>query len=775
MRDAGGTGQILCDLGVLERWEEDIEGAIGGAGQPSTLLILFQARTPFLLALRKQVIQPFTDRFLAVGLRGPDDTVIPLDEYGAPLVTGRLPPGSYAISVATSQWQQAPFRLRMTLVAQMSLACRLTGSAQLAAGMPITRLQGVLGGRGVLRMRPSRILGLRVALHGSSGIQAGLVSIPTYVVVPAAGLPHAWLVDNDTELALGCGNGRTWITLSQPVIEDYVDSALGLSDFRGGSQRLVFSARAPQVYATYLDLGRSSADVTTPVCPDAPNVTFQSAVNGSYRRSCTFSLPINGATQLVILLREELRWNNDILRDADLSNPAAPRYTAVNARSVSTHQRMLRGFVVTATAVRQLRQLPSAFLSRIDEILPPLDGTLVIQRLTVPGEQYPRAAVDCLLPEFALTGGIPSEADQIFQLDPYGNLLLSFGMSWSMQARQGFASAAIYDFLRDYASILAELDYDRRSYSFVNRVLASRPTGLRQYSPYFTDGGYAINGTPQGAYDSVQAARLRYGRWRGDFPATADTMLSLSGERWTLTNFDQELSDSRLRRGTSLKLLVSYDWERPDLCRTRLGELGFSSADLLDRDTAWRSLMVLNPGRSRALAGEGSLAASRVISLRVVRLNGVLDGTGGFGIARIRRGAGDALVGRGRLSAQLRIVVDGPFAGLYGALGGSGRLTGGTLLSKPLVRISGQGGLGRPVLSLRSPGDLTGALTGQGSLGGPALSSVPATAFLYGVLAGGGSLSGSQLREPPDDRYFSDMSVQAFGWEEMIFIDWWGN
>lgn len=718
MGDTSGTGQTLLHLGVLERYDQDVLGCIGGRGQPSTLLIRFRVDHPFLVTVIKQRQQPFTDRFLAVGLRGEGDAIIPLDELGRPVGGDRLPPGDYAVSVSTSQWQEAPFRFRFTLAAQLPLQCALSGAGELVGGIPILRLQSAMAGRGRIRLLVRQRVALQSTQRSSGRMRVGLTAVPSYEAPIPAGLPHAWYVENAAELAVGSGDGLNWIAVSNPVIEGYVESGLGLSDFRAGNQRLIFSARSPAVYAAYTDLLPTPADVTAPACIEAPSVSFQSVVQGAYKRSCTFSLPVNGAVQIVIFLREELRWNNDIIRDVDTSIPADIRYSATTARSVSAHQRTLRGFVVAGTSIRQLRQLPGMFLSRVAQVLPPLSSTLSIRRLTVPGDRYPQARADCLVPNFMFTGGVPTEADQIFQLDPYGGLLLSFGMSWSMQARRGFSSAAVYDFLRDYASILGEEDYDRRSYSFVNRVLASRPAGLPQYSPFLSDGGYLVDGTAQGGYNAAGVGLLRYGRWSGDFPASASTQLDLSGPRWSLTNFEQQLREARLRRGQPLQLLVAYDWEQPAFCRTRLGELGFSSADLLPRETGWRYLLLLNPDGPGALTGQGSLSGSRVISLRVVRLNGTFAGRGNLANLVIRRGSGDALKGQGRLNMQLRIVANAPFTALYGTMRGAGRLPGGYLLPKPLTRLTTRGGLGRPVIFSGKVRLLQGAQAGNGYLSG---------------------------------------------------------
>lgn len=807
MRETSGSGRVLRDLGLIEHFDDQIDGVIGGAGQPSTLLVVFRTSSAFDVTALRQPLRPFTDRFIAVGLRHQDGDIIPLDDQGRPVRQGsgappdeagdRLPPGGYIVSISTSQWQQAPFRLRLAIAATGSLQVALAGSGQLAAGFRITRLASALNGRGGLGLEPSRLRELHLQAAGRARLWAGLVSVPTYQEDPAPGLPHAWLMDSGTAVQVGSGDGLAWQTLATPAITEYVSTALSLDDFRGGLQRLVFSSNAANVYATYQDLGPLPSDVTGAMAPDYPTRFFQSLVQGAHVRRCSFSLPINGATQLVVLLREELRWNNDIIRDVDISNPDLPRYAAVNARPVSAHRRLLQVLVVTSSRVRVLRQPPAALRVALDEVLPPLNTMLQSVRLQVPGQRYGRAAVDCLLPSFALTGEAPSEGDRIFGADPaeaYGNLLISYGLTWSMQARQGFTSAAIYDLLRDYAAIRGQADYNRRSYSFVLRNLANRPPGLPQYSPWFADGGYAQAGAPGSVYAASREGRLRYGQWRGEFPADASNQLNLAGEKWSPVNIEQVLPAARANSGSTPQLLLAYDWERPGYCRTSLGELGFSSGDLSTAETAWRALLSLNHGDTGLLKARGGLGRSTLRSQRTQRVATTLQATGTIGASRPAKSLFRVLSGRGALGVQLVTAPNGNYIPLYSNLRGAGALTGQSLLRKPLVYMTARVQLGRPTL-----------LAGKIIIGTPAaLAWVGASAGLAhdkrlqaqsaAFQAAGGDaqirvsdyvLQGQtaafdttgQVAELAYESatYFNSWSAQQFGWSVDVSIDWWGS
>lgn len=835
-----GTGRVLLDLGLIEHFGDEITGEIGGPRQPSTLLITFRTEGLFRLQVTRQEVQPFTDRFIQLALRDPDDAQIPLGDGGHS--PDRLPGGTYAVAISTSQWQRIPFRIQLRISSQESLRCAMGGAGHLVGGMPITRLQGALAGAGSLWIDPNQRRGLTSALTGEGRLWLGLVAQPTYDDVPVPGLAHAWAIETDAAWQVGSGDGSTWLQLSMPPSPNYLETVLGLPDFRGGFQRLIFSARSPGIYGTYADIGPSPADVTTPLSLEAPGIPFQSLVQGSYRRSCVLSLPIASGRQVLAIVREELRWSNDIVRDLDTSTPFRPKYVAANRYSNWAHQRTVRLLIVGRSRVRILRSIPGTFMQQLNQVLPPLNRSMVVRRLTVPGINYSRARVDCLVPAFALTGQPPSEGDQVLALDPHGSLLASFGMSDAMQARQGYGSAAIYDYLADSASIYAESDYDRRSYSFVNRVLTGRPAELPQYSPWEGDGGYAGGRSASQAYDDPSVTQLCYGRWSGPFPADASTALELSGDQWQQVNLNLVLAGGRQKIGQGPRALIAHDWGVPEYCRLRLGQLGFTSGDLLDYDVTGKAALLLNPGDPAPLQGAGGFGRGTLTVIHVVRLSGALKGRGGLGMERLFNEQGLRLKGRGRLAMRLTVMTRTDVAALQCAMAGRGRLVGGVLVAWLHIRMHGRGGLGRPVLWVTPDGlapvvllgrgsmKLTGprvshtlvlaaafsargsldrsrlivalvrvlgtALSAQGSLNASTLviakSHVLFTALsgtgglgesalgtamerdLAASLVGTGGLAASRLSASSGD-YFADMSVQAFGWEEMIFVDWWGN
>lgn len=32
-----------------------------------------------------------------------------------------------------------------------------------------------------------------------------------------------------------------------------------------------------------------------------------------------------------------------------------------------------------------------------------------------------------------------------------------------------------------------------------------------------------------------------------------------------------------------------------------------------------------------------------------------------------------------------------------------------------------------------------------------------------------------QAEEPENSDYFADMSIQMYGWEQLFYLEWWGN
>ncbi|MEB3320495.1 MAG: hypothetical protein VKI63_06105 [Cyanobium sp.] len=711
MGDAPGTGRVLRDLGVIDRWSEPIEGSVGGPGQPSTLLILFQVDTPFILTLQKERLQPFTDRFLSLGLRDREDTLIPLGDDGRPRMVdaqgttidesaARLPAGGYAISISTSQWQATPFRLRLQVATLGSLSLVLAGQGPLVAIARGMALRCAAGGRGALAAQLGRTVKLSARAGGIGQLRSGLMAVPTYEAIPGPGLPHAWVLEDGDQLRIGSGQGLRWLSFTPAKLTGFIPSTLSLTDYRAQPRRLIFAAGSDTVYGAYPDIGPTPANVTGPVSPDFPAVSFHSIIQGSYSRRITFSLPVNGSKQILVMVREELRWNNDVVRDT--FNGA---YTATTRASRSAHQRIVHLFVVTGDRVRVLRQAPRGFMSQLAQLLPPLNTLLISQLLQVPGELSPRARVRCTVPAFALSQSAPSEGDRILGGDPsepYGGLLASFGLTRGMQAARGFTSAAIYDLLRNFSLIRAEPDYDRRSYSFAIRVLASRPDQLPQYMPWTSDGGYAINQQAAGGYGDSQVSRLRYGEWRGAIPADASTQVTLTGDAWRPVNLDQVLDPNRLYRGRALQAYVAYDWNQPLARRTDLGAMGFTSADLLDIDPGTTSIILIGSGETVVVAGSGSLAGSTVRAQRVRVMGMVARGQGRIAsVVRLARGA--ILRGRGGMRGLLSLGTSARVSTLFGGARGSGRLRGGSILASPMLRIRNRGDLGRPRLSSGPP------------------------------------------------------------------------
>ena len=170
----GGSLNTPISLGVVPGNGLRVTGTIGAESGTQTLFFLFRAAEPRRIALQRVPLNPYTDQYITLGLRGPDGNAIPLRPEAPPsaqdattvvISGGRVPrlregyvdfdywdagyaeaedlffntppaastdsgtadkiaslvpeasekllPGDYVITVSSSQWPALPFRLQV--------------------------------------------------------------------------------------------------------------------------------------------------------------------------------------------------------------------------------------------------------------------------------------------------------------------------------------------------------------------------------------------------------------------------------------------------------------------------------------------------------------------------------------------------------------------------------------------------------------------------------------------------------------------------------------
>lgn len=628
--ESSGTGFVFADLGPQERIESaTFFGRIGELPGASTILIRFEVVHPSVLTINGGSDNDFDLLFLSFGLRGPGRA---FHQVSSSLTT-RLTPGLYAAVVTSSQWRPIAWWVRLDLLRRDTLQARLSGNGQLRGRIGIVRLKGQLRGRGALRARLSRIVRLSCRLGGRGDPRPGIQSAPAPVTTPVTvgRLSHAWVALSDSLIKVGCGDGTQWLSASlQTSATDYPADVTPLAVFEANpGRRLIFSAEAPTVYEDNPAIGPTPLDVTAPASPDYPGLSFLELTSGLYSRRVLLSLPAGGDRQIVVFLQELLQWGNDVVRDLDDSDPLEPRYVVVNRASRFRSSRQVFCWVVTTRAIRRIVNPPAGLLDQLEEVLPSLSGQIVTLPLTVPSDGPPGVQVNCLVPTFIANEEPPSEADVVLTSppgEPFANLLVSYGLSRLLRSDPSFFSPAVFEFLANAPAILADPDYDPRSYAFVAGALPSLPGGLQLLSPWFQDAAWAESGTSDVVYFGGGSYRLlRYGAWGGPAPVSAAIAANPLDPSWSLVGEGLEISTERLNRLDAPTALIAYDWGQPAACQGSLAAFGF----LLDEVLGFGSgdtFVLLGAGGGAVLEGRGllraTLSSTRAAAVLTARLRG---------------------------------------------------------------------------------------------------------------------------------------------------------
>lgn len=575
-----GTGRLIEDLGVLGELAISRSGTIGGPSEPSTLLIRFRLEFLSALSLITDRSRPRLKRFVDLQIQDAANILLPL-EGDTPL---RVPAGTYDVVITTLDWRASPWAFELRAQRRDSLRARCGITPGLRAYLGIAHLAARMGFAPGLRGSPSR----SARLQGRSGLttrlRSGLISIPNAAPPTPDLLSHAWIAQTPSTVKVGSANGLVWVDgvglVSEPP--DYPPTPLLLGDYTAGApDRLIFALEAPGIYAANPGIGPLPADVTAPVSPDYPTLSFLELTTGVYRRDVVFSLPAGNDRQVLVQLREVLRWGNDIVRDLPVS--IDDPYIVVNRSARFSSDRRVFCWLVARTSARALGTAPAPLVARVDSLLPPLADSMVTVPLLIPGDPLRQVPVACVIPSFISAETLPGEGDAIFlspPAAPYSGLPLSYGLTRLLRAERDFFSAAIYDTLEAGSALFGQPGYDPQDYAFVASQLPSLPLGLPQLSPSFQAGAWAESGTSDEIYATNAGVPLLYNRWDGAPPVSAASAVSASSPSWTLVTSGLTLESARLNRADEPRALVAFDWGRSVPSRIRLLELGFDSADL---------------------------------------------------------------------------------------------------------------------------------------------------------------------------------------------------
>ena len=200
----GGSLNTPISLGVVPGNGLRVTGTIGAESGTQTLFFLFRAAEPRRIALQRVPLNPYTDQYITLGLRGPDGNAIPLRPEAPPSVQdatavvisgGRVPrlregyvdfdywdvgyaeaedlffntppaastdsgtadkiaslvpeasekllPGDYVITVSSSQWPSLPFHLQIFASPTEELKGAATFAVEGAGRVGLLDLEGL--------------------------------------------------------------------------------------------------------------------------------------------------------------------------------------------------------------------------------------------------------------------------------------------------------------------------------------------------------------------------------------------------------------------------------------------------------------------------------------------------------------------------------------------------------------------------------------------------------------------------------------------------------
>jgi hypothetical protein len=740
MAAPAGGGSPWQALGALGYSDQSFEGVIGGEGQSATLLATFSLSFASSVFLEQLPRERYTDRYIEVLLQTASGQQVALGQDGRAVGVDiantagdeslrRLPPGDYAVVITTSQWQPAPFAFRLRVFPRTAPSLALIGRGAVGKRITTMRPETFQSGRGRLVASLQPRISIALAALGSARLRMGLQIIPAYETPEPLGLGHAWFsrrAQVPERLTIIAATGLSSAAVLLPSdFPGYIATRLTLEDFRRlPGRRVIFSDRSQGIYASYPELGVNPNITGAQESPDTPGVPFARLANGRHQREVLLGLPLSNSQMVVAHVEEVLVWNNDIIRDVDITRPLVQLLTVTNQRSSFAHRRRVSVFIVDRDNCRKLVRPPTELLARLDVILPPLDQFLVDRGIRVPGPTTFPPVARVLHPDFIAQKRLPSEGDRVLGADPtdtVSGLLKSLGMTNLLKADSTMNSAAIYTLLNDWEAIRAKDDYDPLSTSFVLSQLPDRPDGLPNLSPWYVDGGYRALGGAAGAYLEQAAQLLRYGQWSGPLPAEASTGVSSADPRWSLAPQGLLLPELRLFRSESPKLLLAYDWNQGTYCREKLQGLGFTTEDLSTDFPLTQGKAALNPGVARPLGGKGRLYLGELSASQPRLLRSTMNGQGSMAESNLSWCLRVRLHGRGSLpGATLNVTSDL------------------TIVRRLLLcRLRGAGGIPSDVR------DRTNRLSGRGGFMPTKLSSRPVNEYPQSFCTGQGRLQGT--------------------------------
>lgn len=218
------------DLGTVTNLTRIFTGDIGSETGRNTLFFKVETTDPSDVRIFKNFVNTRTDKNIAVGLLDTNHHQIILDSQGFGQINEvhntpeleslrKLPKGVYYFTVASSQWQSAPFSITLQVIRSRELSGSTSGAMAPTLRLALVKLFGAAGGDGSPEATITPKDKIKLLGGSTSGTAAPTLSLTIMegtilgTMVPYGRLKHTYRI---TGTASGTSSNSATLTVTTP-------------------------------------------------------------------------------------------------------------------------------------------------------------------------------------------------------------------------------------------------------------------------------------------------------------------------------------------------------------------------------------------------------------------------------------------------------------------------------------------------------------------------------------------------------------------------------
>ena len=218
------------DLGTVTNLTRIFTGDIGSETGRNTLFFKVETTDPSDVRIFKNFVNTRTDKNIAVGLLDTNRHQIILDSQGFGQINEvhntpeleslrKLPKGVYYFTVASSQWQSAPFSITLQVIRSRELFGSAGGTASPTLRLALVKLFGTAGGDGSPEATITPKDKIKLLGGSTSGTAAPTLSLTIMegtilgTMVPYGRLKHTYRISGT---ASGTSSNSATLTVTTP-------------------------------------------------------------------------------------------------------------------------------------------------------------------------------------------------------------------------------------------------------------------------------------------------------------------------------------------------------------------------------------------------------------------------------------------------------------------------------------------------------------------------------------------------------------------------------